>query len=673
MMMGMDTAWCLACSKQLENVRSTYCSDACRLQDAPSDTEGITRPCADLPSPTDTAKVERPSAMPLQMAGEPRIHTGLRDRRAYSFPLQVNEPALCRVTRRQTQDTLQFVRKSQLTSSKSPRLAAVGAPGPVGRVKGFGKLSKTTGHNTPFMPDSVFCSNSENSDNETNELPLHRGAAMKPRPFGGFSVAYGEDTVRLPKVPIHRRLSNVYDSSCRPPLVSSSSQNAHLKSPSPVARMIATSAGSKSRDDIVCWLNEVEWSPNDASSSRRSKDGPTPTQERSEWIEEGTGTTPQRKFGSALSTLRGFSVVKAFTNVTSGTVQSFASNSHGPVANGFKLDYHTAPAQAEVSKVAVTAVASEREFSGMNMNHGGATPTLSSVSMSEVVDPLTDAGENIDFFTDEQSNAGSSAFVKHRLSAACASKSRVDTDSSKSDSATGTQTPLPLRQLTNTAQAIRNLSNYLRSLAPLSFTSVLSPIKPAADPLLITASTSAKPKPKHLSHTSPAANKTHLASPLPAIRHEAPPEPEPPEEIVRSLPMDIINPRGLEDNALERKLLRRQEALDMEMSCSENKSRTRARNQESRARGSRVRDGSPSRARSRGRSNGRRSLARELSKERGSNSRHRRRVSYDADASGEEEAASGERRGRSRREKGLQMESMGNVEESRGRNRAVRV
>lgn len=698
----MNIAWCLACSKQLNNPRDTYCSDACRLED--SQPSGSPNNHVDITAPVPAgffsasrveARSDRPSLIPTDVFEEPQAKMSLRDRRAYSFPAELAEPAVKRSGSRrqtQTQETLQFVRKSSgqvlgMNSHRSPNLG----PTPVGagaRPKGFGKLSKTTGNNTPIVSDSVFCSNSESSDNEVADGVdyLYRESAILKKRLSKTT----DDTLRLPKAPVPRRLSTNlgYEPSSyhsRPSLVPSHSHPLGAKPASPVAHIIATSIGSRSRDDIVSWLNEVKRSPKDTtldSISRSQADMLTPTQERMEWVEEGKmGTTPQGRLGSALagfSTLRGLSDIQTLANAPSGSgtvykalsVPSHASSTAAPISDpeGLAL-MQASPSQAEVSRVAV-----------MNQP-GGATPTLSTISLSDLMEPLTDAGENVDFMTDEQSASGSSSFARHRLSAVVSGSQRQgrgtgwgDLQGKTAEEEKGAQTPSPLRPLANTAQAIWNLSNYIRSFAPLSIASVFVPSKRSESPTPpASRSATAGPCPPRQESSSSSSSQSQdqisFVTPLPAARQPSDPNQSPIQAMVRSLPMDIANPIGAENGALERKLIReREQELDIDSDWSKSKSRSRVR-------GSRVRNPSPSRSRSRGRSDGRRSRAREMSKVRGSHSRHGRKISYDADASEGEKAGYELRRGRSRREKVLRMDSTDEepqVEERRGRDRTVK-
>ncbi|WVQ76270.1 hypothetical protein IAR50_005935 [Cryptococcus sp. DSM 104548] len=703
--LGMDTAWCLACSKQLDNPKSTYCSDVCRHQDSlPLEcTLEVPDITFNLPSSMVShppkAIGDRPVVQPYGPFEEALTGGQFRGRRAYSFPAQQTQEApLFPGSRRQTQtqETLQFVRKSRNVSATvshnaSPHLGPVVASGSSGPSKGFGKLSKTTSSSTPVVPDSVFCSNSESSDNEcVGQSPRNVARRLSSK---SAKVDYLSETIRLPKAPVPRRPSiNLMmepgSPRARPALEPAYTLPIVHKPSSPVARMVATSANSRSREDIVSWINEVKCSPKDDSGhgdvdlSFNRNDTITPTQERVEWVgENGLSTTPQGRFGSALaglSTIRGFSAVKAFASAA-GSSNPPPTTASAAIAAAKNPDLpgtlQATPSQAEVSKVAVTAVSAEHDDSGYVTSHVGATPTLSTISLSEVMDPLTDGGENADFFSDEQSANGEYSYVQRRLSAAITGPNAPKGGDESVKTVDAPKSPSALRPLTNTARAIWSFSNYLRSFAPLSIASVTAPpLQKSESPISPKSSAPTKP-PSPRAHTSPASilNNHHrdtTITPMPTARQPAPPEPESPvKEMVRSLPMDIVHPVGMQ-NALERRVQREQEEqMGMDAHWSVSQSRSRARGS---TKGSRVRAASPSRSRSRGRSHGRRSRAREMSKVRGSHSRHGRKVSYDADASGEDEAEDDDARGRSRRPRALQMESMEEEDDRRGRDRTVK-
>ncbi|WVW81744.1 hypothetical protein I302_103740 [Kwoniella bestiolae CBS 10118] len=715
--MDMDVAWCLTCSKQTRDPRSPYCSEACRLQDTDPTTNQngpipLTSPVPFglIPSPTrpthagsstsqtNQSPARRPSIGPLApLPSSYRSKPVPRDRRAFSFPAtQSVAPLPIKISnsRRPTQtgETLQFARRTNpiaVNMTASPSAGALSVP----RVKGFDKLSKTTGANTPVFQDSVFCSTSESSDNEG--IDIKDVSPMKiPKPLTPL-----ETTVRPPNIkrasvskafvvtsPRNDAFASIAEPSTRPPFIS-------RKSPSPVAAMIASSASSKSREDIVSWLNEVKRLPTkdedehehphlDQSHHPRGRSRtrrevlanlPPPSQESIDEQYEGEngifGTTPKGRIGSALAGLSSFGafgvgpIVKALTGVTSSATTasqptSTVTASTAPATTGLGLQ--SVPAPAEVSRIAVTvATPAEPELSQF-LQMGGTTPTLSTVSISEVIDPLTDNGEHIDFMTstDDQSAAGSSSFMRRRFSSVGQGKAP-----SSLLSVGGKQAPA--KPVTSTASAIWNLPAYIRSFAHLSISSVLPPYAPiaAADAQAQAQAQTNLPSP--LPTTKSQAPDQPGPAPVPAARPVTPDEVEesPAQQMVRSLPMDIVMPVGGENTHVDRA---RQREEVREWLGTPTSSRSASRSQV------RDRDRTQSRNKPRYRS---RSACNSRS---ASHSRHGRKISYDADASAEEEGGEShginmERRGRSRREKGLRGSSPGPAEEKSRRGSDVRM
>ncbi|WVQ93836.1 hypothetical protein IAU59_000914 [Kwoniella sp. CBS 9459] len=730
--MEMDVAWCLTCSKQTRDPRSPYCSEECRVQDThPSAVQhdisvpltspvpfGLVLASPKLPAhsghPTPRANnppMRRPSVTPLAplpSSSSSRSRPVPRDRRAFSFPAthSVAPVAIKSLNSRrptQTVETLQFARKANAISFNAMTSSPAAGSLPQRKTKGFAKLSQTTGANTPVFQDAVFCSTSESSDNEA--LDTHDVSPMKMPP--AVDAAQGA----IKPLPKHRAsMSQAFmtpstsHSSGRPvalqparlpPLVS-------RKSPSPVAAMIASSASSKSRDDIVSWLNEVKRLPTrhhhddededthrhldetyrSRGRSRTRRDVlanlPPPSQEPLDDHDGDNGvygTTPKGRIGSALAGLSSFGsfgvrpIVKALTSVTSPGTSIQAPPMNPPAGATTGLGLQSVPAPAEISRVEVmVGPPSEPDTSNM-LFMGGATPTLSTISFSEVVDPMTDNGDHTDFMTtaDDQSAAGSSSFVKRLAPSGSRRASAIlaaSVGKKQSPSKDGTQRPL--QPLQTTASAIWNLSSYLRSFAPFSISSVIPPYAPIA------AAAESRPADSTTATAAPSPTKAfeeiHPApAPVPAARMEVAEEvPESPaQQMVRSLPMDIILPVGGENPQLER--LRRHEMrewLETPVSADTSRSQSRAR--------SRSRHRSHARRRSKSGHHSR-SASHSLS-------RHGRKVSYDADASEEEESTREGRRGRSRREKILRKSSDEEerevevaspiaVEEERGRGR----
>ncbi|KAK8845446.1 hypothetical protein IAR55_006159 [Kwoniella newhampshirensis] len=687
--MDMDTAWCLTCSKQTHDPRNPYCSEECRLQDTSPMTPSSGQVQITSPIPYGLIPMQQPSThsgnptpkagnsprlrpsvtplIPVLPLGESSTQHSRRDRRAFSFPAEHSitpVPFTRNSSRRQTQgtDTLQFIRKANpiaVSSLTSPNVGGISQT----RTKGFNKLSKTTGANTPVVTDSVFCSTSESSDNEG--LGLQFGAPIKKSP----QIQSGQATVRPAHLTHRTSLVNAFtlgapslQTSQSSPLPTTRPQIFGRKSPSPVAAMIASSASSKSRDDIVSWLNEVKRLPGDDSFERtlrprgRSRtrrevlaDLSPPDQDLHDEQEgEGGifGTTPKGRIGSAIAGLSNLSnfrvgpIVKALTSVTSPSSISNRPNLRDRAPVGLGLQ--PVPVPTEPSQIAGTVAFAEESDSTPLAHMGNATPTLSTVSFSEVVDPLTDNGEHIEFMTDDLSATGSSMFARPTSMSSYTGKAAANLATSTNKARR--QTPLPLRPITTTASAIWNLSNYLRSFSPFSISSVIGPYAPTAateDAQRETMGTNQSSPVKQLSPET-------LPAPMPAVARPVTPGQDTSLDLqmVRSLPMNIILPVGAE-NANEERL--RQKEVQQWLERNVSRSRSRVQN---------GRDTSRSRLRSRSRS---RVDSRSGSYDKThSHSRHGRMVSYDADASGEDDVVPGagdERRGRSRREKVLRAES----------------
>ncbi|WWC85768.1 uncharacterized protein L201_000634 [Kwoniella dendrophila CBS 6074] len=687
--MDMDVAWCLTCSKQTRDARSPYCSEECRLQDThptagPSNPVSLTSavPYGLIPSPSkathsgnptpraDNSPIRRPSIGPLApLPSSGRSKPLPRDRRAFSFPATQSIPPVFPSktinSRRPTQtgETLQFFRRTNPVSANmtaSPSANGLSAP----KVKGFDRLSKTTGANTPVIQDSVFCSTSESSDNEALDLsPLKMPNA-------------------LPSLETTVRPSNVKRASMSHAFMSASPRGTSFtplsqpvagpsvvsrKSPSPVATMVATSASSKSREDIVSWLNEVKRLPSQHEDDHRERledtyqprgrsrtrkdvitNMPTAAKETLEEHEGENGmlgTTPKGRIGSALagfSSFGGFGVgpiVKALTGVTSTNTTRLSSLAPPAGSATAGLGLQSVPAPAEISRIAVTVAAPSDVESTNYLQMGGTTPTLSTISVSEVIDPLTDSGDHVEFMTttDDQSATGSNFYMRRRMSTVNQSKAP-----SSLLSIGGKQAPA--KPVTSTASAIWNLSSYLRSFAPFSISSVIPPYAPIA--------AQAQPKqPSPVLATNALLPEETVPAPLPAQRSVSPKEAESPaQQMVRSLPMDIVIPIGGENTLVDRARQREEvkEWLGTPLS-----SRSASR--------SMIRDDSRSKGRLPSRS-GCHSRSASHSRHH-AHARHGRKISYDADASAEEEESETfgmsdiGRRGRSRREKGLRRES----------------
>ncbi|ORY34340.1 hypothetical protein BCR39DRAFT_196813 [Naematelia encephala] len=602
--MDMDVAWCLTCAKRTRDSRHPYCSDECRLRDtgtsapatlSPSLTSALPPLFTPTP-PRPSANTSRPTISPFIRPLPPASLSAvtspkqLRDRRAFSFPAtQPPDPATIAQKRaaRQSSNVLPpFVRRPNALLLTSPTFHSTpeGQPRPV-----LAKMSKSTGGaNTPFEPDSVFCSTSESSFNEANHdiSPIKliatsvvpKASPPAPQPGPSDSRYSSLSTAR------HRDLSP------------------RRTSQSPVAALVASSASSRSREDILSWARSINVQ---AAGERRGRSRTRrqevlaritpPSEEPLDDLEEKAGTTPKGLSGALAGlTIGGFGmapIVKAFTSVTSST--------------GLGLQAVPAiPAPAEVSLVAAIASTTPVFRAGTEippMPFGGATPTLSTISYSEVVDPDSSV------VTDNAEVA-----MADDISQPSYSSSRRDSMLSKNPPALKTPRPQVPKANAGTINALWNLSNYLRQMAPFSITSVLGTHSPATEDPVICAPTSDTPTPPRPS-----------ATPVPTSRMQETPS-SPPKEFVRSLPMNIVLQSTDQQQRAEQRQRERQAREQLEQS---------SRRRSTSGKGNR-RSTSPSRER----------LARQ--------------TSYDADADAgaseeEVEVEDDARRGRSRRGKVL--------------------
>jgi len=469
--------------------------------------------------------------------------------------------------------------------------------------------------------DAVFCSTSESSD---NEIPM----PVQPRsgPFPVFKPS--------PPTLLYRQSG----SSKSPFSMTQSHLQSHRTSQSPVVPLAASSASSRSREDIISWARAVGVRPGqingftsqgeDADTKRgRSRTRRTEALARitppiDEPLDEhdeshaAAGTTPKGRVASASAGLHignsgGGPIVKALTSVTVPNTPSDTK----PIGLGLQA----VPAATEVSRVDVitstTPAVGESKGTLATFYNPGATPTLSSISFSEAMDPsiITDNPEHIDVVTDDQQSS-SSYFALRR--APCPPQSRQPQPQPQPQ-IQRQQLPGPLRPIATTASAIWHIGTYLGSFSPFGIPSIVKPYVPksiAGIPM---------PSPRDSPSKTFGVPK---ASPMPAVRADTPTESSVPE-IVRSLPLNIIMPEGGKGKKVE--LSRGREVFDRSRSRSRSDSRSRRR-QVSR---------SPS-------------AIREVDA-RGRGYAHK--WSYDADASdGEGEEP---RRGRSRRGKALNREA----------------
>ena len=744
----------------------------------------------------------------------PGLAPSTRDRRAFSFPAEPASPQIIR-QQRQSQTTLPpFIRKpnvvskntvsSPVHSASHPKVAKsshTSTPNPNPNPNGArlqppkhrSGQSNSAGGNTSIHPESVFSSTSE-SDDERNKpespfkvSPFPMPITLSNQPTSlALSPQPPSASGKAPKLHSHKSFKG--EGKLTPASFNNAEQRAHdtLRLPqrdgpsipgrsathSPVANLVASSASSRSREDIISWAKAVGARPDDASSSdeehakrgnrgrsrtRRSPRSRTTGRKFSlhEEAEEGepdtsrAGTTPKSSIGSALAGLSigGFGVgpiVKALSTITTSASAS-ASNARTTAPTVVRrlsvvkatgsgsqsaLGLQALPSPAEVNRVAVltsssmaassqpppsTSSTTNPTDSDVPPTFGGATPTLSTISISELVDPsVADHPDHVEVVTDMTDDAMSTAsFARRPSSTASRSAAKAAHGGAKTGATITAQgkkptrptkkPPLSLRPLVGTGSAIWNISTYLRSITPFSISSAIAPlgplspkeeIHPAAAPTSHHSPSKKSQQPLRSAQLSAVA-----VAPVPTSRVASPDHSEmPPLQIVRSLPMDIALPLKPGAMAAVEERLREREAREwFNRSHSRRRPRSGSRSATGHGQGHGHGHGHGSRARSRSRSVSRhcshshsrarsplpqmpsreKSIARISEHERsrsrpehllddigmemdmsdGDRPRGRtegRRVSYDADESGMEDAP---RRGRSRKGKALGAEA----------------
>lgn len=518
-----------------------------------------------IPAPSSSRQsAPRPPLAALSTAHGPASSSvaipsrpGPRDRRAFSFPNAAAGPAdavpLAKRSResRVTQHALPpFARRSMAYAgpSKVPGLASTP------EVWASPKLKHTA-------PDSVFCSTSDSSDIEVIDV----GSPAKP----AFVASVPANTALLPPVPepIAAALLSAAESPKRDRDSRYSSLRSQLStaragsyltarkvsSPhSPVAALIASSASSRSREDIISWAKAIELRETDSESEAPSPTSPrrgrSRTRRKSEFARfspqaEETGTrtpaaaepdatqqmaTTPKGFTSALA---GLSIVQPLVKAITGSVSlSRTSTKNGNWSPPQQAVYRAMPVPAELCKVAVVASTGPAEAEWPPHMLGGATPTLSTISISELPEfsVTTDPPDHADMSADDMSTA-SASFVRRPTIRARTSV--------VSDGKPKARSNIPGVQAS--ANAIWQFSSYIRSLAPFSM-----PFMPA-----YSSTPYPEPPPGDIetpTPSSPSAEHTPgLPSPLPASRaglSSSEDNADAGKELVRSLPMDIVMP-----------------------------------------------------------------------------------------------------------------------------------
>ncbi|KAI9635913.1 uncharacterized protein MKK02DRAFT_33226 [Dioszegia hungarica] len=703
---GMDVAWCLTCSKRTRDARNTYCSDACREADSgatPSSSKiPITSPVPPALYPSSSVKSldrRRSSASPtkpsaprpplatraatfLPPASEadfaPVIPAGApRDRRAFSFPSAPNSPPMLFPLREHRKSTVlpAFARREIVANMtpKSPGLTSVKEDGRRYKDILAKRLARSTGGaNTPgTAPESVFLSTSESSDGEDDE-PI-KPVGITPPLLPVRAVSGGSATAQVSTLRSHLSLGRT------------NSLQTRSTSTSPVAAMVASSASSRSREDIISWARSINRRDGDEAEDDKPRGRPRTkrisslawlpppsTEPLDDHVEEdevvndagstGLGTTPKGRIGSALAGLSGYgmgSIVKALTSVTSPSRPPALRKTTTPGRPGSSTaDFAVTPSPAEVAKVAV--VASTMPYDDGPSYMGGGTATLSTVSFSEAIDPsVVGTHDHVDIVTDDGAMSASSSNFARR------SNGRAKL-SSRKGSIGAVPPPLPERQnalvrpAASTTSALWNLSSYFTRFAPFAISSVISPYATAPIP----PRTSQPPSqmstvPTTVTSTALTSPEAEPAEPLPALRSRPDSPDSPAQQLVRSVPMDIAIPAcsvSPEDVDIQ---------ANAHRSCVD---RDRLRSSRSRAR-SRSRRRSRSRSSSAGRVLDRETRNEDLGKGVGMSNQG---PDADADVSDEEGVADRRRRGRERgrgREVGDEKERG----RGRGRDRSVKV
>lgn len=544
-----------------------------------------------------------------------------RDRRALSFPAEC-EPC---PEEDESNPALAFVRKTKPVNgvSRSFKRRSLQMSPEISR------LTMTTGQVTPCTPTtpaveaSTFysTSDSEDSGSRGQRSPALTSTQLHP----------------APPMPLTRLTTSSNTSSHRDNVATSLSARlpgrptleARNRS-NPVARM--SSSSSRSREDIISWARGVDArhrtddsTPVDAATIRRPRGRrpeafahlvPPSTEPLDEPV---TATTP--KNAGPLSSALGMTfgpVMNAFRSVSGGTSSSVADPAQGSIPQASALGLQAVPAPAEVSIVDVVVGTKSDCQSALDPS----TPSLSTMSLSDAVDPSTTT-DMYDTATDDLSIVSSVSRAPAQASRAPGTHNPLPQQFRRANKAA-----LPLRPtFQSTASAFWNFSTYLRSLTPFAAPATPKPAPadqppedtPASESLLLTPESGVQ-----------------ATSPVPTTvgRSESPDFTMQPEQLVRSVPMDIALAPGSKALEVIQERQREREVLEMMP-----RSRSRTRIQASR---------SPSVERA----------VEPIGRKHQHHQHHARQVSYDADCSevGEDRG----RRGRGQRER--------ERDRSRGRN-----
>lgn len=333
---------------------------------------------------------------------------------------------------------------------------------------------------------------------------------------------------------------------------------------SPITRM---GSSSRSREDIISWARNVDSGVNlssegssdtggDSSQHNTARGRPRrprpnalsdltpPSTESLDDPVERTGSTPTSA-SRALSALSFTPVVNALRRVSIGGVPPSPESTSA-------LGLQPMPAPAEVSIVDVVVGTRAQEVDHFFVE--GDTPTLSTVSMSEAQDPSnTDFGETIDTVTDDFSVVSSSNDrrgsygQRYAQISSCKVQSAMPPQQRKSS--------LPLRPIQTTASAFWNLSSYLRSLAPFGMAGSVAPMTPHHERVM----TPTIPEASAVTHTTPDFKSVPV--PTHNMYDAVDPLVDPAQDMVRSVPMDIVITSRVQALAEERQREREAEQL----------------------------------------------------------------------------------------------------------------
>lgn len=533
--------------------RSHYCSEACRTRDVQPSSPS--RQAALITSPLPPKFVPLPSTTPggqrvdrrgslqstsyqmridaaLRQPATPESHP--RDRRAFSFPaseasVDGERPAL------------PFARKAKAVNSSTPR--SLKRPGYLSPE--ITKLSLSTGANTPNTPlDSAFYSTSDSEKDEPAPKRSHVTATSPHLPRRPLPMTTMDHAAMSQATSLSSQLH-----STRPSLEA-------RPATSPVTRM--GSSSSRSREDIISWARGVDSRSDNMPRGRRGRrpdaldNLPPPSTES---MDEHTSTTPQ---SGAFGALTMTSVVNALRNVS---FSPSGANAYGSREQPSALGLQTVPAPAAVSRVEIVVGTRTTEDMAPFFAEGD-TPTLSTISFSEAVDPsTTDMGETIESTADDYSVVSSHGRGSFYPRAAPATTTTTPSPLDRPKST------LPLRPIQTTASAIWNFSSYLRSLAP--FTAPFTLASPSSTPTPELAKSDLA-TPDLVRSPLPVTQ----ATPMPAARVDSTEFPiDPAQELVRSVPMDIVIAMGSKAQAITEERAREREV--MEFLGPRSRSRTR--------------------------------------------------------------------------------------------------